>query len=240
VDHKVTYKKPRLVLLRHGQSQANLEGRFAGWEDSALTGQGRKQAAQAARLMIGAGIDFDVAYTSMLGRAVMTLDILLDNMGRREVERRLTWRLNERHCGVFQGRPKSEAVDDHDRPLAWRTEFDVSPPSLTAEDPRHPRHDRRYGQIDPETLPGAESLATALKRLRPLWDRELAPRLRAGQSLLVAAHGHVLWLLTRCLPNIEAFEHPRVSIPNANPLVIELEIDLTCRSVRYLDQSRPA
>jgi len=226
---------PSLVLLRHGQSRANLEGRFAGWEDSGLTEQGSSGAALAAGLLVDSGIGFVATYASMLSRAGQTLRIVLDGLDRPSVEQHLSWRLNERHYGAFQGRLKSQAVDDLGQPYPWRTEFHVAPPSLSPDDPRHPRNDSRFGWVDPELLPGGESLAMALERLRPLWEGELAPRLGAGENLLLVAHGTLLWLLARHLLNSEAFELPRPPLPNARPLVMDLGTDLAVREVSFLE-----
>lgn len=221
----------RLVLLRHGESLFNQEGRYTGWQDVELSPAGREQALAAGRLAAEAGLE--LAYASWLGRALHTLWLALLGMRRPWLPHAATWRLNERHGGALEGLPKDEARARFgaEAVQAWREGLDTPPPLLALDDPRHPAHDSRYAGLDPRELPRGESLAQVMERLRPFWEGELRPRLAQGQRVLVVGHGICLWGLARLLagPGL-----PRFRLPNANPLVIDLNAELVPGGWRYL------
>jgi 2,3-bisphosphoglycerate-dependent phosphoglycerate mutase len=191
----------RLVLLRHGQSTWNLENRFTGWTDVDLTEQGREEACAAGRLLREAGITFDVAYTSVLTRAIRTLWLTLDEMSLLWLPVHRAWQLNERHYGALQGLNKAETAARHgeEQVLVWRRSYDVPPPPLAADDERHPSRDRRYAGLAPDRLPATESLEDTVARFLPYWETTIAPEIRAGRRVLVVAHGNSLRALVKHL-----------------------------------------
>ncbi|MDX1572146.1 MAG: 2,3-diphosphoglycerate-dependent phosphoglycerate mutase [Xanthomonadales bacterium] len=218
----------KLVLLRHGESVWNRENRFTGWTDVDLTDTGRAQAREAGRLIQEAGLDFDVAYTSVLKRAIRTLWIALDEMDRMWLPVRRAWRLNERHYGALQGLNKAETAEKYgeEQVHIWRRSYDTPPPKLTEDDERHPRHDRRYADLDPSQLPLAECLADTVSRFLPYWDDTIAPDIRSGNRVLIAAHGNSLRALIKHLDGISDDEIVGLNIPTGAPLVYELDEDL--------------
>ena len=217
-----------LVLVRHGQSVWNLENRFTGWTDVGLTPQGREEAAQAAALLRDGGYDFDACLTSVLSRAVMTLDILLTGLDRLWLPVTKSWRLNERHYGALQGLNKAETAAKYgeDQVFAWRRSFDTRPPELTPDDARFPGHDRRYAALPPEELPSTECLKDTVARVLPYWHDTIAPAIQAGQRLLVAAHGNSLRALVKYLDGIDDAAISELNIPTGVPLVYELDAKL--------------
>lgn len=226
----MTYK---LVLLRHGESQWNLENRFTGWTDVDLTDTGREQARQAGQLLKREGYDFDVAYTSVLKRAIRTLWIVLDELDRMYVPVHPVWQLNERHYGALQGLNKAETAAKYgdEQVLIWRRAYAVPPNPLADDDERHPRFDQRYANLDPAVLPNTECLADTVERVVPYWNETIAPAIRAGKRVLVSAHGNSLRALIRHLDNVSDDEIVGLNIPTGQPLVYELDENL--RPIRH-------
>jgi len=226
----------KLVLVRHGQSTWNLENRFTGWTDVGLTEQGVAEAHEAGRLLREDGYTFDVAYTSVLKRAIKTLWIVLEEMGLEWIPVHRAWQLNERHYGALQGLNKAEmAVKFGEEQVhIWRRSYDVPPPVLEMDDERHPRFDPRYAGLKPEEVPATESLKITLERVLPYWHSTLAPAIKSGQRVLVAAHGNSLRAMVKYLDNISEEEIPGLNIPTGVPLVYELDADLRPIESYYL------
>jgi 2,3-bisphosphoglycerate-dependent phosphoglycerate mutase len=226
----------RLVLLRHGESTWNQENRFTGWTDVDLTEKGRAEAAEAGRLMAAEKYEFDVAYTSVLKRAIRTLWIALDEMDLMWVPVHRSWRLNERHYGGLQGLNKAETAAKHgeDQVKIWRRSYDIPPPPLAADDPRHPSRERRYATVPPEQLPLAESLKDTVARFLPYWHEQIAPAIRSGQKVLIVAHGNSLRALIKYLDNVSEEEIVELNIPTGAPLVYLLNEDLQPLQKYYL------
>ena len=226
----------KLVLVRHGQSVWNVANLFTGWTDVDLSDQGREEAAQAGRELLKTGIRFDYCYTSVLKRAIRTLHIALDEMDRLWLPVEKTWRLNERHYGALQGLDKAQTVERHGdaQVKIWRRSYDIPPPPLEESDERHPKHDPRYAGLDPALLPGTESLKDTLARVLPLWTDSIAPRLKAGQNVLVAAHGNSLRAMVKMLDNVSEKDITELNIPTGVPLLYELDAALKPLSSRYL------
>ncbi len=216
----------KLVLCRHGQSDWNLKNLFTGWTDVDLTEQGISEAKAAGRLLGDLGFSFDVAYTSVLTRAIRTLWIVLDEMDRMWIPVHRDWRLNERHYGALQGLNKAETAAKYgdEQVHIWRRSYDTPPPPLEADDERHPSHDPRYAGID--GLPGTESLKTTLERVVPCWDQRIAPELSAGRNVLIAAHGNSLRALVKMLDGVSDEDITGFNIPTGIPLSYELDDDL--------------
>lgn len=217
-----------LVLIRHGQSQWNLENRFTGWKDVDLTAAGEAEAREGGRLLSEQGYDFDVCYTSVLTRAIRTLWLVLDEMDRRWLPVIKDWRLNERSYGGLQGLNKAETAEKHglDQVMIWRRSFDIPPPSLTPDDERYPADDPRYRDLPREKVPLTESLKDTIARVQPYWEAEIAPRIRAGERVLISAHGNSLRSLVKHLDGISDDAIPQLEIPTGNPLVYDLDGDL--------------
>jgi 2,3-bisphosphoglycerate-dependent phosphoglycerate mutase len=232
----------KLVLLRHGQSQWNLENRFTGWVDVDITEVGRAEAKAAGELLKAEGLRFDVAHTSVLKRAIRTLWTALDAMDQMWVPVHKTWRLNERHYGSLQGLDKAETTAKHGEAQVkvWRRSYDIPPPPMAETDPGHPRNDPRYAGLDPRALPGTESLATTLERVLPYWHDAIAPQLKSGQTVLVTAHGNSLRALYKYLTGISESEIVELNIPTGIPLLFELDQDLNTVSHRYLGDAEAA
>ena len=228
---------PTLVLLRHGQSQWNLENRFTGWVDVDLTAEGEAQARKGGELIKAAGIDLDEAYTSVQTRAIRTCNLALDAAQQSFVPVTKDWRLNERHYGGLTGLNKAETVAKHgeEQVTIWRRSYDVPPPEMAAGGEYDFSKDRRYAGKD---LPTTESLATTLVRVLPYWEAEIAPKLAAGETILVAAHGNSLRAIVKHLFQVPDGDIVHVEIPTGNPLVIELDTGLKPIEVCYLDESR--
>jgi 2,3-bisphosphoglycerate-dependent phosphoglycerate mutase len=226
----------RLVLLRHGESQWNLENRFTGWTDVGLSAKGAREARAAGRLLAKEGYDFDLTYTSYLKRAILTLDLALEAMERLWLPVVRHWRLNERHYGALQGLDKAETAARHgdEQVAVWRRSYDIPPPALEADDPRHPRHDPRYRDLSPDLLPATESLADVVARMLPFWYDFIVPSLRAGRRVLVSAHGNSLRALVKHLDGVSDEEIPGLNIPTGIPLVYELDDDLAAVDRFYL------
>jgi len=225
-----------LVLVRHGQSAWNLENRFTGWTDVDLTEQGVAEARAGGRLLKEAGFEFDLAYTSVLKRAIKTLWLIQEEMGLEWLPVIRAWQLNERHYGALQGLNKAETAAQYGEAQVkqWRRSYDVPPPALNLDDSRHPRFDRRYAALRPEEQPATESLKITLERVLPYWHTELAPAIRSGKRLLIAAHGNSLRALVKYLDNISDQDIVELNIPTGIPLVYELDENLKPLSHRYL------
>lgn len=231
-----------LVLLRHGESTWNLENRFTGWTDVDLTPKGVAEAHEAARLLAAGGYTFDLAYTSLLKRAIRTLWIVLDDMDLMWLPVVRDWHWNERHYGALQGLDKAETAARYGEAqvLAWRRSYSEPPPPVTRDDPRFPGHDRRYAGIPAGELPVGESLADTVARFLPYWEETLVPALRAGKRILLAAHGNSLRALVKHLDGLSEEEILGVNIPTGIPLVYELGPDLAPLSHRYLGDPEAA
>jgi 2,3-bisphosphoglycerate-dependent phosphoglycerate mutase len=226
----------KLVLLRHGQSIWNVENLFTGWTDVDLSDQGRREAAQAGRELLQEKLAVDIAFTSVLKRAIRTLWIALDEMDRMWIPVERSWRLNERHYGALQGLNKTQTVEKHGEAQVkiWRRSYDVPPPALAEDDPRHPRQDPRYADADPAQLPATESLKETLARVLPFWHSRIAPELRTGRNVLVAAHGNSLRAMVKMLDNVSESEIVELNIPTGVPLLYELDRELKPLGSRYL------
>jgi 2,3-bisphosphoglycerate-dependent phosphoglycerate mutase len=224
----------KLVLCRHGQSDWNLKNLFTGWTDVDLTEQGNQEAVAAGRLLNDLGYDFDIAYTSVLKRAIRTLWHIQDQMDLMWIPVIRDWRLNERHYGSLQGLNKGETAARYgdDQVHIWRRSYDIPPPELDADDERHPSHDARSAGID--GLPATESLATTLDRVLPCWDDVIAPQLKAGKNVLIAAHGNSLRALVKMLDKVSDDEITGFNIPTGVPLAYELDDDLRALSREFL------
>jgi len=226
----------KLVLIRHGESTWNLENRFTGWTDVELTATGVEQARQAGRLLKEAGYEFDVAYTSVLKRAIHTLNHCLDTMDRDWLPVVKDWRLNERHYGGLQGLNKADMAKQYGdaQVLVWRRSYDTPPPALESDDPRGQRQDPRYAKLQPEQVPLTECLKDTVARVLPFWNEAIAPAIKSGQRIVLAAHGNSIRALVKYLDNIGDDDIVGVNIPNGIPLVYELDADLKPIKSYYL------
>ncbi|WP_202214245.1 2,3-diphosphoglycerate-dependent phosphoglycerate mutase [Methylacidimicrobium sp. AP8] len=226
----------RLILLRHGESIWNQENLFTGWTDVDLSPKGKEEALRAGDRLREAGFRFDEAYTSVLKRSIRTLWCVLDRLDQMWLPTVCTWRLNERHYGALQGLDKSQTARKYgeEQVLLWRRSYDIRPPLLSPNDPRHPRHDPRYASVPLKDLPAGESLKDTLERVIPYWEAELAPRILAGRRLIVVAHGNSLRALVKYLDRLSDEEIVRLNIPTGMPLIYELDSDLRAVSHRYL------
>lgn len=215
----------KLVLVRHGQSTWNQENRFTGWKDVDLTEQGINEARNAGRLLQEAGFEFDMAYTSVLKRAIRTLWLILDGMDQMWLPVTRTWRLNERHYGALQGLNKSETAKEYgeEQVLIWRRSYDIPPPAMTTSDERYAGHMRVYRDLSPEQIPLSESLKDTVDRLIPYFEAEIMPLVRQKKTLLITAHGNSLRALVKHLDNISDDEILKLNIPTGVPLVYELD-----------------
>ncbi len=229
----------KLVLMRHGESQWNLENRFTGWTDVDLTDKGREEARKAGELLKQEGYDFDLAYTSVLRRAIRTLWIALDAMDHMYLPIEHSWRLNERHYGALQGLNKAETAARYgeEQVLVWRRAYAIAPNPLAADDERHPRFDPRYAALPASELPATECLQDTVARVVPYWNETIAPSLRAGKRVLIAAHGNSLRALIKHLDGISDDDIVGLNIPTAQPLVYELDDDLKPIRHYYLGNS---
>lgn len=228
----------QLVLIRHGESQWNLENRFTGWTDVDLSVNGVKEAHRAGQLLREGGFTFDIAFTSVLKRAIKTLWISMEELDQMWLPVINSWRLNERHYGALQGLNKAETAEKYGKEQVhiWRRSYDVPPPPLSEDDPRHPRFDPRYAHMEGATLPACESLKDTLARVMPYWTSNLAPALRSGKKVVVAAHGNSLRALVKYLDNISDADIIELNIPTGVPRVYELDADLKPISSQYLGQ----
>ena len=218
----------KLVLLRHGQSQWNLENRFTGWHDVDLTDQGREEAKAAGRVLQEKGFVFDNAHTSVLKRAIRTLWIALDELDQMWLPVRRDWRLNERHYGALQGLNKSETAEKHgeEQVLIWRRSYDIPPPALAEDNEHYPGHDPRYANLTSEELPLTECLKDTVERFLPYWHEVIVPEIKEGKRVIIAAHGNSLRALAQYLDNLSEEEVLKLNIPTGMPLVYELDDDL--------------
>ncbi len=226
----------RLVLLRHGQSTWNLANLFTGWVDVDLSEQGTLEAQEAGRLLRAEGIEFDLAFTSVLKRAIRTLWITLDGLDMMWLPVERSWRLNERHYGALQGLDKAQTVAQHgaDQVKIWRRSYDIPPPPLSLDDRQHPRFERRYAGVPAGELPASESLKDTLARVLPFWTSRVAPELAAGRNVLVVAHGNSIRALVKMLDGISDEAIVGLNIPTGVPLLYELDPGLKPGSSRYL------
>jgi 2,3-bisphosphoglycerate-dependent phosphoglycerate mutase len=226
---------PTLVLIRHGQSAWNLENRFTGWWDVDVTEKGAAEAKAAGELMAAKGLDFDACFTSVQTRAIKTLHLALEAMGRLWLPVEKDWRLNERHYGGLTGLDKAETAAKHgaDQVHIWRRSFDIPPPPLEPGSPFDLSKDRRYAGID---IPVTESLKDTIARVLPYWESRIAPELRAGKRVLISAHGNSLRALVKHLSGISDEEITSLEIPTGQPIVYELDDDLTARDRYYLSE----
>lgn len=218
----------KLVLLRHGQSTWNLENRFTGWTDVGLTDLGRQEAHSAGQILRKEGYKFDLAFTSVLKRAIQTLWVVLEEMELEWIPVVRAWELNERHYGNLQGLNKAEMAEKFGEAQVkiWRRSFDVPPPELAWDDPRHPRFDPRYQNLDSRLLPSTESLKITIDRVLPYWQSSLVPAIKSGRKVLIAAHGNSLRAMVKYLDNVSEQEIPELNIPTGIPLVYELDAEL--------------
>jgi 2,3-bisphosphoglycerate-dependent phosphoglycerate mutase len=232
----------KLVLIRHGESTWNLENRFTGWTDVDLTETGVEQAKQAGRLLKAEGYDFDVAYTSVLKRATRTLWHTLDELDRTWLPVVHSWRLNERHYGGLQGLNKAETAKEYgdEQVLVWRRSYDTPPPALEAADPRSERGDLRYAKLAPEQIPLTECLKDTVARVLPFWNESMAPAIRSGRRLVVAAHGNSIRALVKYLDGVSDSDIVGLNIPNGIPLVYELDDELKPLRHYYLGDAAAA
>jgi len=228
---------PTLALLRHGQSQWNLEHRFTGWVDVDLTAEGEAQAKRGGELLKAGGIAFDRAYASVLTRAIRTSEIALHAADQLWIPLTKDWRLNERHYGGLTGGKHADAAEKFgaEQVHIWRRSYDVPPPPMEAGSPWDFARDRRYAG---KAIPNTESLKTTLDRVLPYWTTEIAPKLDAGETLLIAAHGNSLRAIVKHLFQVADVEITAVEIPTGNPLLITLDDSLTPTAARYLDEGR--
>jgi 2,3-bisphosphoglycerate-dependent phosphoglycerate mutase len=230
----------KLVLIRHGESTWNLENRFTGWTDVDLTSTGLEQAIGAGRLLKAEGYDFDLAYTSVLKRATRTLWHVLDEMDRTWLPVVHSWRLNERHYGALQGLNKADMAKQYgdEQVLIWRRSYDTPPPALDPQDPRCERGDRRYARLGAGQVPLTECLKDTVARVLPFWNEAMAPAIKSGKRVVVAAHGNSIRALIKYLDSISDHEIVNLNIPNGIPLVYELDEQLRPLGRRYLGDAQ--
>ncbi len=226
----------RLVLVRHGQSIWNLENLFTGWTDVDLSAQGCEEARQAGRELEREGILPDVVFTSVLKRAIRTEWVMLEQLDLLWLPVTRSWRLNERHYGALQGLNKAQTVERHGEAQVkiWRRSYDIAPPPLSLDDPRHPRFDRRYADVDASDLPSTESLKDTLARVLPYWEQRIVPELKRGRQVLVVAHGNSLRALVKMLDGLSEQAVVELNIPTGVPLLYEFDDALQPRGSRYL------
>jgi 2,3-bisphosphoglycerate-dependent phosphoglycerate mutase len=234
--HEESIVSGKLILVRHGQSTWNVRNLFTGWHDVDLSELGRQEAVLAGRELQRHHLEPRIAFTSVLGRAIRTLWIILDTMDRLWLPVEKSWRLNERHYGTLQGLDKAQTVAEHGEAQVkiWRRSYDIPPPALELDDPRHPRFDVRYAALDPRVLPAAESLADTLTRVMPFWESRIVPELRAERAVLVVAHGNSLRALVKMLDGMSESEIVEFNIPTGIPILYELDDQLLPLSRRFL------
>jgi 2,3-bisphosphoglycerate-dependent phosphoglycerate mutase len=230
----------KLILVRHGQSIWNVENLFTGWYDVDLSDQGRSEAAQAGRELQNENLRPDIAFTSVLKRAIRTLWLMLDTTDRMWTPVERHWRLNERHYGALQGLNKAQTVEQHGEAQVkiWRRSYDIPPPPMAFDDPRHPRFDPRYAGIDPKSLPATESLKDTLARVLPFWESRIVPELRADKNVLVVAHGNSLRALVKMLDMMSESDIVEFNIPTGIPMLYELDEQLQPLSRRFLGDAK--
>ena len=230
------YIMHKLVLLRHGESQWNLENRFTGWHDVNMTEQGEREGKEAGRLLREEGFEFDVAYTSVLTRAIRTLWLALTEMDQVWIPVHREWRLNERHYGSLQGLNKAETAEKHgdEQVLVWRRSYDIPPPPMSKDDDGYAGKDRRYKNLSDEDIPLSECLKDTVDRFLPLWENTIAPQIKTGKQVLIAAHGNSLRALIKYLDDVSDEDILGMNVPTGMPLVYELDENLKPLSRQYL------
>jgi 2,3-bisphosphoglycerate-dependent phosphoglycerate mutase len=226
----------KLILIRHGQSIWNVENLFTGWYDVDLSETGREEAARAGRELSKENLEPKIAFTSVLKRAIRTLWLILDASDRMWLPVERSWRLNERHYGALQGLNKAQTAEQHGEAQVkiWRRSYDIPPPALSLDDPRHPRFDPRYADIDAQLLPATESLKDTLARVLPFWERRIVPELRAEKTVLVVAHGNSLRALVKMLDGMSESDIVEFNIPTGIPLLYELDEQIQPVNRRFL------
>jgi 2,3-bisphosphoglycerate-dependent phosphoglycerate mutase len=226
----------KLILVRHGQSTWNVDNLFTGWVDVDLSELGRTEALQAGRELLKEHLAADIAFTSVLKRAIRTLWSILDTTDRMWIPVERSWKLNERHYGALQGLNKAQTAEQHGAAQVkiWRRSYDIPPPPLSENDPRHPRFDPRYAGIDPRLLPAAESLKDTLARVLPYWEARIEPELRADKTVLVVAHGNSLRALVKMLDGMSESDIVEFNIPTGVPIVYEFDAPMRPRARRFL------
>ncbi len=226
----------KLILVRHGQSIWNVRNLFTGWHDVDLSDLGREEAAQAGRELQREKIEPHIAFTSVLKRAIRTLWLIMDTTDRMWMPVERSWRLNERHYGALEGLDKAQTVAKHGEAQVkiWRRSYDIPPPPLGWDDPRHPRFDPRYADVDPASLPAAESLKDTLSRVLPYWESRVVPELRAGKNVLIVAHGNSLRALVKMLDVMSESDIVEFNIPTGIPILYELDGQLRSLGRRFL------
>ncbi len=226
----------KLVLLRHGESTWNQENRFTGWTDVDLTEKGVREAREAGKTLKAEGYEFDIAFTSLLTRALRTLNLALDELGTLWLPVHKSWRLNERHYGALQGLNKAETAQKfgEEQVLIWRRSYDIPPPALERSDPRFPGNDRRYADLDPRTLPTTECLKDTVERFLPYWQDAIVPALKDNKRVIIVAHGNSLRALVKYLDHMSDADVVALNIPTGIPLVYELDDDLNAVNHYYL------
>ena len=229
-----------LVLVRHGQSQWNLENRFTGWHDVGLTAQGVREAKKAGTLLKKEGVEFDAAFTSFQKRAIKTLWLTLEGIDQMHIPETKAWQLNERHYGGLTGLNKDETREKHgdEQVHIWRRSFDVPPPQIGPDDDYHPANDPKYAAYDPAILPGGESLKMTTERVLPYFNGQIRPFLDAGSNIIISAHGNSLRALMKDLFDVADEDIPGFEFPTGNPLLLELGEGQAVKSARYLDTKR--
>lgn len=232
----------KLVLIRHGESVWNKANRFTGWVDVELSENGLQEAHDAAQLIKEAGLKFDCAYTSVLKRAIKTLWTILEDTDQMWIPVKRSWRLNERHYGVLQGLNKKETAEKYgdEQVFIWRRSFDIPPNPIEVTSTDHPSHDPRYANVDPSLLPGSEALKHCQDRVLPYWDSEIAPAIKSGKNIIIAAHGNSLRALVKHLDKISDDEIAELNIPTALPLIYELDENLKPIKSYYLGDQAAA
>jgi 2,3-bisphosphoglycerate-dependent phosphoglycerate mutase len=228
----------KLVLTRHGQSKWNLENRFTGWTDVDITEVGESEARSAGKLLKEAGFEFDLAYTSVLTRAIKTLHLILEEMDLLWIPEIKDWKLNERHYGALQGLNKAETAEKHgdEQVHIWRRSYDVKPPALEESDDRNPKNDPRYVGLNPEDLPLVEDLEATVERVLPYWEEEIVPKIKSGKKIIISAHGNSLRALVKHLDGLSGEEIVGVEIPTGKPIVYELDENLKPINKYYLGE----
>lgn len=218
----------KLVLVRHGQSEWNLENKFTGWTDVDLSEQGIREAKEAGIALKEKGFSFDLAYTSYLKRAQNTLKLILEEMGESDIETRMSWRLNERHYGALQGLNKAETAEKYgaEQVKLWRRSNDVRPPELSEDDPRYPGNDPKYSELSKDELPKTENLIDTIDRVLVYWNEEIKPAIESGKNVIIVAHGNSLRALIKYLDNISDDEIVGVEVQTGNPICYELDDNL--------------
>ena len=226
----------KLVLLRHGESKWNLENKFTGWTDVELTKKGEEEAKNAGELINNENINIDLVFTSVLKRAINTMNICLSNLDHKNPEIFQDWRLNERHYGSLQGLNKSETAEKYgdDQVLIWRRSYDIKPPELDQDDARHPRFDKKYENLDSKILPSSECLKDTVERFLPYWEETISPNVKNGKKVMIVAHGNSLRALVKHLDKISDDKILGLNIPTGTPLVYELDGDLNPLKNYYL------